>query len=218
MNDLQFSPSAERNKGPILKVLKDQLPLQGSILEIASGSGQHAAYFAPRLERHWLPSDPQPELRRSILAWRSDEPSPLLHPPLDLNVLDPIWPVEDERLIQSIGVVELPPITAIVNINMIHISPWEACLGLMAGAGRILKPGGLLYLYGPYKQGGLHNAPSNALFDESLRSRDPAWGVRDLEAVTAAAEEQGLGLIQVIAMPANNLSVIFRSGDRAPID
>ncbi len=214
MDGLQFSPSAERNKEPILGVLKSVLPPQGTVLEIASGSGQHSAYFAPQLApRHWLPSDPQPELRRSILAWRSDEPCAELHPPLDLNVLEPSWPTEDDRLRRTIGSVELPSINAIVNINMIHISPWEACLGLMVGAGRILPPGGLLFLYGPYKRDGQHTASSNAAFDESLRSRDASWGVRDLDDVTRVAEQQGLERFKVIPMPANNLSVVFTKKD-----
>lgn len=211
MDGLQFSPSAERNKEPILQVLQTTLPPTGTVLEIASGSGQHAAYFSAQLRpRHWLPSEVDPNLRRSILAWRSDEPCQELHPPLDLNVLEPSWPVEDDRITRTIGAVELPPINAIININMIHISPWEACLGLMVGAGRILPTDGLLFLYGPFKQNGEHTAPSNAAFDQNLRSRNPKWGVRDLEDVTRVAEQQGLKRAEVIPMPANNLSVVFK--------
>jgi len=210
MDGLQFSPAAERNKDPILQVLKAVLPASGTVLEIASGSGQHAAYFTPKLfPRHWIPSDPQPELRRSIMAWRSDEPCHELHPPLDLDVVAQTWPVEDDRLTQTIGAVQIPPVSAIANINMIHISPWEACLGLMAGAQRILPPGGVLFLYGPYKQGKQHTAPSNAAFDENLRSRNPAWGIRDQEAVTEAARNVGLTLTEVVPMPANNFSLVF---------
>jgi hypothetical protein len=210
MDDLQFSPAAERNKAPILAVLKEVLPPEGTILEIASGSGQHAAYFAAQLApRHWLPSEPDPLLRRSILAWRGEQPCPTLHAPLALDVAEPTWPLEDDRLVKTIGAVALPPIQAIVNINMIHISPWAACLALMAGANRLLPPGGVLYLYGPYKRGGEHTAPSNAAFDDSLRSRHPDWGLRNLEEVMQAARAEHLTLQQVREMPANNLSVIF---------
>jgi hypothetical protein len=126
-----------------------------------------------------------------------------MQPPLDLDASSPIWPVEKEIIPQ-------PPISAIVNINMIHISPWSACLGLMAGAGRILPPGGILYLYGPYKQNGEHTAPSNADFDESLQAQNPDWGVRNLEDVVKAAEAQNLTLHQTHPMPANNLSLVFK--------
>lgn len=214
MEGLQFSPSAERNKGPILKVLQEVLPPDCSVLEIASGSGQHAAYFAPQLApRHWLPSDPQPELRRSIMAWRSDQPCHELHPPLGLDVVEPTWPVEDERLVNTIGAVDIPEIRAIVNINMIHIAPWEACLRLVVGAGRILKPNGVLFLYGPFKRDGKHTAPSNTAFDQSLKARDSSWGIRDLEAVIRVAEQQGFQCSRIIPMPANNLSVVFTKAE-----
>lgn len=211
MDGLQFSPSAERNKDPILQVLKEVLPPEGSVLEIASGSGQHAAYFAPKLApRHWIPSDPQPELRSSILAWRSDQPCSQLHPPLDLDVVQPTWPVEDDRLVKTIGAVEIPEIRAIVNINMIHIAPWEACLSLLVGAGRILQDDGVLFLYGPYKREGKHTAPSNAAFDESLKARNSSWGIRDIEAVLRVAEQQGFHSPRIFPMPANNFSLVFQ--------
>ncbi|WP_414752271.1 class I SAM-dependent methyltransferase [Anabaena sp. CCY 9910] len=201
----KYAPATQRNREPILEVLLQVLPASGTILEIASGTGEHAIFFAPRLQpRKWLPSDPNPELRASITAWMAQFPSDNLYPPVELDASQPIWSVERDAILQD------DPIAAIVNINMIHISPWSACLGLLAGAGRILPPGGILYLYGPYKQGGEHTAPSNAAFDESLRSQNPEWGVRNLEDVIAAAKQQNLQLHKTYQMPANNLSVVFR--------
>ncbi|BAB72343.1 class I SAM-dependent methyltransferase [Anabaena sp. FACHB-709] len=201
----KYAPATQRNREPILEVLLQVLPASGTILEIASGTGEHAIFFAPRLKpRKWLPSDPNPELRASITAWIAQFPSDNLYPPVELDASQPIWSVERDAILQD------APIAAIVNINMIHISPWSACLGLLAGAGRILPPGGILYLYGPYKQGGEHTAPSNAAFDESLRSQNPEWGVRNLEDVIAAAKQQNLQLHKTYQMPANNLSVVFQ--------
>ncbi len=197
----RYAPATERNREPILEVLLRVLPPSGNILELASGTGEHAVFFAPRLNpRHWIPSDPNLLLRESIDAWRKHSPADNLHPPLDINVQDSVWAIATEDI----------PIAAMVNINMIHIAPWSACLGLMAGASRLLTTGGILYLYGPYKQGGQHTAPSNFTFDESLRAQDPEWGVRNLEDVVAAANHQGLTLLEVIQMPANNLSVVFQ--------
>ncbi len=202
-NDRQYAPATQRNRDPILAVLRQVLPPTGRVLEISSGTGEHAVYFAPRLTpRFWLPSDPNPIARSSIAAWRDHHRADNLLAPIQIDACDPVWSVE-----QQVG---SDPICAIVNINMIHISPWAACLGLMAGAKRILPAGGILYLYGPYKQKGMHTAPSNAQFDESLQQQDPAWGVRNLEDVVAAAEAETLQFVQAIAMPANNLSVIFR--------
>jgi len=199
----QRVPSAERNRAVILEVLKEVLPPTGTVLEVSSGTGQHAAYFAPELApRRWLPSEFDRALIGSIEAWRERVPAINLLPPVTLDACAPVWPVEENP--------PHPPITAIVNINMIHIAPWDACLGLVAGAARILQPGGMLYLYGPYRRGGAHSAPSNVEFDRSLRARDPLWGVRDLDEVEAAAHEKGLVLEQVIDMPVNNLSVVFR--------
>jgi hypothetical protein len=200
----KFAPATQRNREPILQVLLEVLPEKGTILEVASGTGEHAVFFAPVLApRQWLPSDPNPELRASIVAWREECTSDNLYPPLDLDATSPIWPVEKDCLPE-------PPITAIVNINMIHISPWSACLGLMAGAGRILPPGGILYLYGPFKQNGEHTAPSNAAFDESLQFQNPDWGVRNLEDVVEAAKAENLILQKIDQMPANNLSLVFK--------
>ncbi|MBE9078706.1 DUF938 domain-containing protein [Romeria aff. gracilis LEGE 07310] len=206
----QYAAAPERNQQPILEVLQQQLPRSGTVLEVASGTGQHALFLAPRLApRHWLPSDPNPVLRQSIRAWAATAPTPTLHPPLDLDVQATSWPVEDARLTAGVGPVELPPICAIAAINLIHISPWAACLGLLAGAQRILPPGGILYLYGPYRQNGQHTGPSNAAFDAMLQQQNSDWGVRDLETVQADAAKRGLQPQAVIPMPAYNLSVIF---------
>ena len=202
MDDLkQYAPATQRNREPILEVLLRVLPSSGNILEIASGTGEHAAFFAPALyPRQWIPSDPNPMLRDSIEAWREDCSTDNLHTPLDINAQDSVWEIETKGM----------QISAIVNINMIHISPWSSCLGLMKGAKRLLSSGGILYLYGPYKQGGKHTAPSNLSFDQSLQAQNPDWGVRNLEDVIEAATEQGLILKETVPMPANNLSVIFK--------
>ena len=191
------APASERNREPILAVLRGALPGRGTVLEIASGSGQHAVYFARAMPTlAWQPSDPSPEARASIAAWARAEGLDNVRPPVDLDVTRTPWPVAAAD--------------AIVNINMIHISPWEACEALLRGAAHILPLGALLVMYGPYKRGGEHTAESNAAFDASLRSRNPAWGVRDLDDVEKAAAAHGLELEQVVPMPANNLTVIYR--------
>ena len=196
----QYAPATERNRQPILEVLQKVIPKEGNILEIASGTGEHACFFAPYFpNQQWIPADPDPLLRLSIEAWRQDSKSDNLQIPLDINVTLPDW---DEKLDDS-------AITAIIAINLIHISPWSACQGLMKGAGEILRSGGILYLYGPYKQQGKHTAPSNEAFDQSLQFRNPEWGVRNLEDVVELAEKHQLILQKVIPMPANNLSLIF---------
>lgn len=196
----QFAPATQRNREVILEILLQVLPASGTILEIASGTGEHAVYFAPHLKpRKWLPSDPNPRSRASIAAWIAHSPSDNLYQPVDLDATAPHWILPDTA-----------PITAIVNINMIHISPMNACLGLMAGCDRILPPGGILYLYGPFKQNGEHTSPSNAAFDTSLKAQNPSWGVRDLDDVVAAAKAQNLNFINTYQMPANNLSVVFQ--------
>ena len=199
----KYAPATQRNREPILKVLSEVLPTTGTILEVASGTGEHAVYFAPRLSpRRWLPTEQNPSLLASIQAWAEQFPADNLEPVLPLDASMSTWTVEQGKLPDS-------PIVAIVNINMIHISPWSTCLGLMAGAGRILPPGGILYLYGPFKQNGEHTAPSNAAFDESLRAQNPDWGVRNLQDVIAAANNEHLNLKATYQMPTNNLSVVF---------
>ncbi len=209
----QYAPATERNRQPILKVLQQVLPPSGVVLEVASGTGEHAVFLGPRLSpRYWLPSDADPSARASITAWRDHHPCDQIAAPVALDAQDPIWPVETmaQRLALNLPWAPDIPITAIVNINMIHIAPWIACLGLIAGAHRILAPGGILYLYGPFKRSGRHTAPSNAQFDQMLKGQDPEWGVRDLDEVEKVAAKQGLILEKVIQMPANNLSVIFQ--------
>lgn len=197
-----FAPATQRNREPIAAVLQQHLPSQGSILEIASGTGEHAQFFAPLFApRWWIPSDPDCHCRDSIAAWQAYHPIETLQPPLDIDVTQETWAIETMALPE--------PVTAIVAINMVHISPWEATLALLAGAARILAPGGILYLYGPYRQASVATAPSNEAFDQSLKARNPAWGLRNLETVTAAAKAEGLSLLRVMAMPANNLSVIL---------
>jgi len=198
----RHAPATGRNRSYILAVLKEVLPASGTVLEIASGTGEHAVYFAPELKpRHWLPSDLATENLASIDAWRAEFPSDNLYPPIVLDVTTNPWPVEDTP--------PADPVTAIVNINMIHISPWACCESLFAGAGRLLPAGGVIYLYGPFKRDGVHTAPSNEAFDKRLRMQDPRWGVRDLEEVVALAESQAFQCKDVIEMPANNLSVVF---------
>ncbi|MGA9383232.1 MAG: DUF938 domain-containing protein [Phormidium sp.] len=208
MNDeRQFAPATQRNREAILEVLQRILPPTGTILEIASGTGEHAVFFTPRLPgRKWLPTDINYLSLASISAWLKYEPSDHIYPPILLDVCANIWPMEVETQPET---EYLGEITAIVSINMIHIAPWSACLGLMAGAGRILPQNGILYLYGPFKQGGQHTAPSNAAFDEMLKSQNAEWGVRDLDDVIAAAKMQNLQWRETIQMPANNLSVVF---------
>jgi len=207
-DDRQYAPATQRNREPILAVLQQILPQKGTILEIASGTGEHAIFFAPSLRpRQWLPSDPNAQARASIRAWLAHSTADNIYQPLNLDVCQSIWPLEIEGQAESQYRAD---ITAIVNINMIHISPWSACLGLMAGAARLLPRGGILYLYGPFKQGGQHTAPSNAAFDQSLQQQNPLWGVRDLDDVIAAAKTEHLEWQQTIAMPTNNLSVVFQ--------
>ena len=199
---LNTSPAAERNGSFILKVLEAHLPASGTILEIASGTGQHAVYAAPALApRIWQPSDCNASAINTIQDWIAAHPSPNLSQPLLLDVRQHPWPVEQPPV--------SPEITAIVAINMIHIAPWCCCEALLDGAQRILPSGGVLYLYGPFKRDGQHTAPSNQSFDTDLRNRDPEWGIRDLDVVSREAAGRQLDLSAVIEMPANNLSVIF---------
>ena len=194
------SPAAARNTAPILGVLKAHLPARGRVLEVASGAGEHAVAFAralPGLE--WTPSDPSAEARASIAAWAEEAGLPNLRPPLALDMLDAAGGPDG-------------PWEAVICINMAHISPWAATEGLMRLAGRALRrPGGLLALYGPYREAEVELAPSNAAFDASLKARDPAWGLRDRAEVEAAAKAEGLAMTLRVEMPANNLMLLFRA-------
>lgn len=201
MPDALFSPAAARNAAPIAELLKRVLPLSGLVLEIASGSGEHAAYFARAMPALvWQPSDPDEAARRSIVAHAGAAGLGNIRSPLAIDATRQPWPVTR--------------VNAVVAINMIHIAPWDATMGLMAGAEATLAEGGVLYLYGPFREDGAHTAPSNAAFDSSLRARNVSWGVRDIEAVTAAGRAHDLHLVERIAMPANNLSLIFHRGSR----
>jgi len=194
MNKLEHA-SSERNKQPILEVLRRFLPPSGTVLEIAGGSGQHAVFFSENLPRiTWLPTDIDEERLASIRAWREDSSCSNLLEPRRLDVLEDDW--------------NIPTVDTVFSSNMIHITPWECCLGLLAGARRHLAPGGMLIFYGPFRIGGEHTAPSNAAFDKNLRGRDPSWGVRDLDAICDAAD--GLVLEERIEMPANNQILVFR--------
>ena len=191
------SPAVFRNRGPILEILRNVLPAQGVVLEVASGSGEHITYLAERLPTlDWQPSDPSPAARASIAAWTAADRLANVRAPLDVDAITLPWPVSAAD--------------AILAINLVHISPWAATQGLLREAARLLPPGGLLYLYGPFIQAGIPLAPSNAAFDADLRDRNVAWGLRELAAVEAAAAASGLKIETVLPMPANNLSVILR--------
>jgi hypothetical protein len=195
----RFAPATARNREPILAVLERVLPARGLVLEIASGTGEHAVAIALRLpELTFQPSDADPGALASIEAWHRHSGLPNLRPALRLDVHAQPWPL-------PAGAPD-----AILCINLIHIAPWSACVALLAGAAALLAPGAPLVLYGPYREGGVHTAPSNAAFDADLRQRDPSWGVRDLDAVAAEAAARGLDLDEVVAMPANNRTVVLR--------
>jgi SAM-dependent methyltransferase len=192
----QHAPATERNREPIREVLARELPPSGTVLEIASGSGEHAVAFARAFPQvTWQPTDMDLTALGSIAAWREEAGLPNLAPPVPLDVTS-TWPFEHAD--------------AIVCINMVHISPWESALALFENAGRILAKGDLLFLYGPYKFDGQFTAQSNEAFDQSLRERDPRWGVRDVRDLSAAAAQHGLALRSTVAMPANNHSLVFR--------
>lgn len=203
MTDLRrFAPATERNREPILEILKAILPRQGTVLEIASGTGEHITWFAQAMPHlSWQPSDVDAPSRESINAWIEHQQSDNVHSPLALDVMQPDWP-ELPKL--------SPPIRAILCINMIHISPWAATLGLMQHAADILSEGGLLYTYGPYQRYGQQTAPSNATFEVWLKELNSEYGVRDMEAVEQAGFDAGLILAQINPMPANNFSLVFR--------
>lgn len=194
-----FSPAAERNAGPILAQLQRVLPAQGVMLEIASGTGQHAACFAAALPGWtWQPTDFDAESLRSVADWCAALPN--VRAPLRLDVLADPWPGVPER------------VDAVFCANMIHIAPWACTAGLMHGAGRHLAPQGVLITYGPYLEDEVTTAPSNLAFDEDLKRRNPAWGIRRLADVAAMAREHGLTLAERVSMPANNLLLVWRRG------
>ncbi len=193
----RHAPATERNREPILAILRDVLPASGTVLEVASGTGEHAIHFARALPNLiWRPSDPDPGAIASIRAWAENARLPNLRPPLLLDASAAEWPIDTAD--------------AVICINMVHISPWEATVGLISGAARLLPAGAPLILYGPYLQQDVETAPSNLAFDKSLKSRDPRWGLRRVEDVAALAESHGFALGAIHQMPANNLTVVFR--------
>jgi len=203
----QFSPSAERNTQPITARLTERLTGQGRALEIASGTGQHSVAFAEALpDIDWTPSDPHPAARASIAARIAESGRSNLQAPLAIDVTNPGWTDA-----------VTPGLTAIVAINLLHISPWEATLGLLSGSRALLDPGGQLFVYGCFMRDARHLSQSNVDFDASLKARDPRWGVRAVEDVAAAAAKEQLALTDVIEMPANNLMIVLASdgADRA---
>jgi hypothetical protein len=196
-DDRRFAPATQRNREPILEVLKKYVKPCAHVVEVASGSGEHAVFLAPRLDvGTWQPTDLDPEARTSIDAWREWEKDPRVLPAIELDVTKKPWPVTKADVI--------------VCINMIHISPWKATVAMLAGAGDLLPAGGILYLYGPYRRNGMSTSDSNEAFDRNLRARNDEWGVRDMEDVAEEALEHGLVLEETIAMPANNFSLVFR--------
>lgn len=199
MDARQYAPATARNRDPILAVLRRVLAPDAKVLEIASGSGEHAVFLAremPALD--WQPSDPDASARTSIAAWIAHEGLANVRDPVEIDVRATPWSVEGDA-----------PFDAVVSINMIHIAPWDATLGLFAGAARVLREGGALFLYGPFMRGGKHTAPSNEAFDGWLKQRDASFGVRDLSDVEKAAHAQGFVLREIVEMPANNLSLVF---------
>jgi hypothetical protein len=191
------APAALRNREPIAALLPDLLPGSGIVLEIASGTGEHAVHFAGRFpDLIWQPTDPDPGALASISAWRAELGLANLCEPLVLDAAAPDWPLDRAD--------------AILCINMVHISPWAATLGLLAGAARLLPPGAPLILYGPYRRAEVPTAPSNEDFDRSLKARNPRWGLRNVEDVSAEAEARGLRFERLFEMPANNLILVYR--------
>jgi SAM-dependent methyltransferase len=200
------SPSASRNTGDILSALNPRLPASGLVLEIASGTGQHCAAFAREFSGlTFQPSDPDPAARASIDAWCSEDTTGNIHPALDLNVTAQDWWAAVDG-----------PVTAIIAINLLHISPWTATTGLFAGAGQLLAPDGMVITYGAYKRGGRHTAPSNADFDASLKHRDPDWGVRDIDDIADVARSNDLQLAEIVDMPSNNMLLVWRRNTERP--
>jgi hypothetical protein len=195
-----FTASAERNKGPILDVLARVLPTRGVVLELASGTGQHVSHFAKAFSGlTWQPSDPDAELRESIALRARAERLPNVNPPIDLEVTRLPWPLRTAD--------------ALVCINLIHVAPWSATLTLFEGANALLQAQHVLFLYGPYRRYGRHTSESNGQFDSDLRAHNPEWGLRDLEAVSDVAGRAGFVLAEIVDMPANNFSLVFKRGE-----
>jgi len=182
-------------------------PKKGIALEIGSGTGEHVICFAKALPGLvWLPSDPDAASRASIKAWSAAEGLANVRAPVAIDVREGVWGVEDDA-----------PFDAMISLNMVHIAPWESALGLLAGAGRLLRPDGVLVFYGPFMLGGIHTAASNAAFDADLKKRDPRWGVRDVDDLVGEAAPHGLELREVVEMPVNNLSLVFvKAGPPVP--
>lgn len=196
-NILRLSPAAERNKGPILEVLRRILPAHSRVLEIAAGTGQHAAWFAAAMPGwRWQPTDFQADALPAIRAWVAETGADNVLPPVQLDVLAPNWPVDSA-------------LDAIYCANMLHIAPWATCGALMQGAARHLAPRGLLITYGPYLEDGVPTSPGNLAFDDSLRRENAAWGIRRCEDVEQEARRAGLVLRERHAMPANNLLLVW---------
>ena len=196
-NPRRSAPAALRNRAPIAEVLGEWLPPSGLVLEIASGTGEHAAYFAERFQAlEWQPSDFHRDALASIVAWRADANLPNLREPLIIDAASTTWPIGQAD--------------AVLCINMVHISPWESALGLLDGSARLLGLGGCLILYGPWLMDGVPTAPTNLAFDADLKRRDPSWGLRRVEEFAAAGRERGLDLAETRAMPANNLMLLLR--------
>jgi hypothetical protein len=194
------APAALRNREPIAEVLRDWLPASGTVLEVASGTGEHAIHFAERFPQlQWQPSDLHPDALASIRAWRDSAGLANVLEPLTIDASAPDWPIERAD--------------AVLNINMAHISPWDASLGLITGAACILPAGGPLILYGPWLKDDIETAPSNLAFDADLRRRDPAWGLRRVEDFEAVAGAEGFELADWRQMPANNLMLLFRKAE-----
>jgi SAM-dependent methyltransferase len=191
----KHAPATLRNREPIAAVLQQELPAAGKVLEVASGSGEHCAFFAGLFTTHvWQPTDPDPGALGSIASWCAGRDNVL--PPLALDATAADWPID------AAG--------AVLCINMAHISPWVATLGLLAGAHRVLAKGGPLILYGPWRRRGVETAPSNEAFDASLKARDPRWGLRRVEDLDAAANARGFGRARLVEMPANNVMLVYR--------
>lgn len=206
MTDLPESPAAERNKQPILEQLQRLLPARGRLLELASGTGQHAAWMAAGLPGWtWQPTEASSAALPTITAWVRRAGVRNVRPPCVLDVTDAIWPQDEETLAADFA----QPFDAVFCANLLHIAPWETCSAVMRGAKRHLAPIGRLVLYGPFLEGDVPTAPGNLDFDASLRRQNPAWGIRQREAVERCAHEAGLRLRQRMPMPANNLLLVF---------